>query len=154
MNLGAVYRAAGRLADAVASLREAVRLDPRSWSTHYNLAAALTANRDWEAAGASCRHSLQLHGGNAEALSLLGFILTEQGKPEEAAAHCQEAIRLAPGLAPAYNNLGTALVQLGSGQFDHRTFRPRLVARLAGGSAQHGQAEAFGVGNEPETGAA
>jgi cytochrome c-type biogenesis protein CcmH/NrfG len=75
MNLGAVYRAADRLADAVASLREAIRLDPRSWSAHYNLAAALAASRDWEAAEASCGHALQLHPGDAETLSLLGFIL-------------------------------------------------------------------------------
>src|SRR5581483_4535576 len=75
-NLGVCYRGLGRLEDAIAAFREAVRLDPKFVGARYNLAMALEAARSPEEAVAHYREVLRLEPGFVQALNNLGSLLS------------------------------------------------------------------------------
>lgn len=112
-NLGTALAQAGRVDEAMASFREALRVYPNHASAHYNLGVALAGlGRSAEALehlGAAVR----LEPTWADARLNLGNTLVRLGRPAEAVAEFYEALRLQPGAVDVELNLGLALLALG-----------------------------------------
>jgi protein O-mannosyl-transferase len=105
--------AAGRLDDAIAQRREAVRLKPEESTFHYNLGVSLAqAGRFGEAAAAySAAEHLQpsvaqFHYAHAKTLVRLG-------RMPEAITDFEQALALRPDYADAHADLASALVSVG-----------------------------------------
>jgi tetratricopeptide (TPR) repeat protein len=87
------------VAEAVAALREAVRLDPRYAYAHRRLGAALLDQGHYNEAEAAEREAIRLDPHNAFAHSRLGEALRLQGRLAEAVTALREAVRLDPRYA-------------------------------------------------------
>jgi tetratricopeptide (TPR) repeat protein/serine/threonine protein kinase len=96
---------------AEAAFREAIRLQPDSSSTHYNLGNALREQGKKVEAAACFREAIRLKPDLARAHTNLGMLLMEQGKLNEAVARYREAIRHEPELVEPHTQLGNALRQ-------------------------------------------
>lgn len=112
-NLGNMYRALGRLEEAVASHQMAVRLKPDHVLAHYNLGIVLKDLGRAGEATASNRKAIALKPDFAEAHYNLGMALADLGQLEEAVASYQQALKLQPRFLGAHCNLGIALKDLG-----------------------------------------
>ena len=108
-NLGvALSKVSGRLDDAIAQYKEALRLNPDFPEAHYDLANAWAGmpGRLNEAI-AEYEEALRLRPDYAEAHENLAFALEGvPGRLDDAVAQYKEALRLNPGSAEARNNLG------------------------------------------------
>jgi Flp pilus assembly protein TadD len=115
-NLGFALVEAGRPADAVPHLQEALRLKPDYADAHNNLGNAyLIGQGHLEAATRCYRRALEAAPGHAEAHHNLGFVLQEQGRLDEALVHYREALRLRPGYRTAQDHLRQLLARLEDG---------------------------------------
>ena len=112
-NLGGTLFAQGKLTEAIAAYREAIRLEPDDTKAHYNLGLALHAQGKLTAAIADYREAIRLKPDFAEAHNSLAFALWNQGTRAEAVVEYREAIRLKPDFARAHNNLASALLEQG-----------------------------------------
>ena len=92
--LGAVNANLGRLEQAVASFKNALRLNPDYAEAHKNLGIALNDLRNSEEAVDSFQTALQLMPHYAEAHCHLGIALNNLGKPKDAVASFNQALRL------------------------------------------------------------
>ena len=112
-NLGIALEGAGRLPEAVAQYREAVRLEPGNAESHFNLGIAL--GREGLAADAIAQYetSIKLQPNFLGAYFNLADALAAAGRWPEAIADYQAALRLEPRHVEAHNNLGTALNRVG-----------------------------------------
>ena len=99
--------------DALFALQKAVELLPNDAEAHGNLAAALQARGQFEAAVASGRRALQIRPDFAEAHNNLASTLQELGQLDEAVASYRRALELKPDFAEGHNNLGVALRDIG-----------------------------------------
>jgi tetratricopeptide (TPR) repeat protein len=109
--LGSVLRPLpGRLPDAVAQLREAVRLDPGYALAHNELGIALQGapGASDEAIG-QFREALRIDPNFAIAHNNLGLALAQSGKTREAIDEFEAAVREKRDYAEALSNLGVAL---------------------------------------------
>jgi tetratricopeptide (TPR) repeat protein len=113
MWLGNHFREAGRTADAVSHLSEAVRIQPENSNAHNGLGAALAKQGKEEEAIASYREAVRLDPSNALAHANLGSALGRKNDIDGAVEHFREAVRLNPGSASAHHNLAGALVLQG-----------------------------------------
>lgn len=104
-DLGIVRRAQGRLGDAVACYREAIRHQPNLVDAHSNLGNALKLLGQLDQAEASCRQALQLNPDHAAAHNNLGNALADQGRMDEAIAAYRAALRCQPRFPVAHSNL-------------------------------------------------
>ena len=119
---GAAAVDANKAAEAIAPLREALRLDPTLTAAHYHLARALRRAGDAAGAETEARVALNAMGDIAAAHNLLGALLMERGAADSAVAEIRETARLAPGDAVAHANLSMALEATGD--------RPAALAEL------------------------
>ena len=108
--LGAVYEAAGKNAEAITEYEEAARLNP----TLASLVCMAIGNirlheKRPEEAEQEFRRSLELDPLRAKACNGLGTALGLQGRSEEAVEYFRRAVELDPGLASAHINLGAML---------------------------------------------
>ena len=111
--LGALFKQAGKLQDAlIANLRE-LEISPDDAEAHSNLGITLKELGRLEEAEASYNKAIAIKPELAEAHSNLGNTLQELGRPEEAEASYKKAIAIKPELAEAHNNLGNTLQKLG-----------------------------------------
>jgi predicted membrane-bound spermidine synthase len=99
---------AGKLDEAIAEFREALRLDPQSAETHWHLGAALASRGDRADALAHLYRSVVLDPTNGAAHNDLGATLAQQGRWEEATGHFERALALDPGFKDAQRNLDIA----------------------------------------------
>jgi serine/threonine protein kinase/Flp pilus assembly protein TadD len=114
ISLGSSLHGDGRLAEAVAAYREALRLKKDSHLGHNNLGVVLVDMGRLDEAIAEFRQALRLKKDYAEAHSNLGDALRdEEGLLDEAIAECREALRLKPNYPMAHANLGFALYKKG-----------------------------------------
>jgi tetratricopeptide (TPR) repeat protein len=74
----------------------------------YQIGRAYQGRRQYEAAIAAYRKSLEANPGNAEAHNALGVIYATLGKHEQAVAELTAALALAPSAAHIHNNVGYA----------------------------------------------
>ena len=119
-NLALALTSQGRLEEAAAELREAIRRDPESEGSHRNLAAtlgragaALLQSGDLTRAVDAYRGAVQAWPRSAEMHYNYGLVLARAGKLDAAIEEYREALRLNAGSAEIHNNLGTALARLG-----------------------------------------
>jgi Flp pilus assembly protein TadD len=111
--LGANCQLRGRLEEAVASYREAVRLEPGHAEACNNLGVALHALRRNDEALDVLRHALAIAPDYAEAHNNLGNALRERGEFVAAETRYRRALELKPDYAEARHNLGNAFKSQG-----------------------------------------
>ncbi len=111
--LALVHLQAGRAAEAAPHFRDALRLNPDSAPTHYNLGIALSALGDRAAALAEFREAVRLDPTHAQAQNNLGAVLHASGRIGEALERYRVAVDLDPDNAEAQSNLGQALAATG-----------------------------------------
>jgi protein O-mannosyl-transferase len=112
-NLASVLEANGNRADAVAQLREAARIRPKSAAAHAELGQLLAQQRQPEEALRELDTAISLRPENADTHLRLGSVLGSLGRNQEAAAEFVQAVRLDPDNADAHYNFGIALAQTG-----------------------------------------
>ena len=108
--------AAGRLDQAIAEFREAVRLAPTFLDGRIDLANALLANGEASEAAVECREVLQQNPDAVQAIMILTAALTAEGQVDEAIASLERASQLDPGNADTHFRLGLALYDRGRSQ--------------------------------------
>ena len=112
--LGVVHGRAGDQVGAAHYIRQAIALNGRAPSYHYNLAEALRRQDKPAEAEQSYRMALQLAPNLIEAHVGLANLAKELDRLDEALAHYQQALQLKPDHAPAYCGMGDALRQRGA----------------------------------------
>jgi FkbM family methyltransferase len=112
-NLGVALKEQGKLDEAVAAYRQAIRIKADSAETHSNLGVALYDQGKLDEAVAAYRQAIRIKPDYAMAHCNLGNALKEQGKLDEAVAALRKAIGIMPDYAEAHSNLGNALGEQG-----------------------------------------
>jgi tetratricopeptide (TPR) repeat protein len=113
VDLGNALRAKGRLNDAIASYREALRLHPDFCEAHTNLGLALSEAGRMDEAAKSFAESIRLKPRNPEAHCLWAAALLKAQRLDEAVVHLRAAVAQRPLYPEAHNNLAIALDALG-----------------------------------------
>ena len=105
----------GRPHDAIWAAREAVRLAPYLWMTHYTLGMALRGgHRPQSSAALECANqAIRLAPHASEAHNLAGLCLDDLKRPVEARRAYAEAVRLNPNDTMALNNLAADTLDRG-----------------------------------------
>jgi tetratricopeptide (TPR) repeat protein len=112
-NIGNALQALGRLTEASAHFRRALKLNPNHAESYNNFGNALREQGKLDEALRQFRRALGRRPGYAEAHYNLGNTLLDLGRTDEAIHHYQQAIEFKPDFAKAYYNLGEALRGLG-----------------------------------------
>lgn len=126
--LGLIAHSAGRLDEATAYLRRAIRQDERQPLFFFGLGLVLQDQGAHKEAEKCFRQTLELNPGYAPAYNHLGLVLQGGQHFEEALQCFREAVRRYPGYARAHNNLGHLLKAYGDLQKAVACFRE--AARL------------------------
>ncbi len=95
--------------DAVASYREALRIEPDYAKAHYNLGNVLQEQGRLDDAVACYREALRIEPALADAHNNLGNALQKQDRLDDAVTCYREALRIESDYAMAHYNLGDAL---------------------------------------------
>lgn len=115
-NLGVVLRVVGRLGDAEAAYRTAIRQAPSFAAAHYNLGNLLSETTRLHDAILAYRAALTARPDYPEAWNGLGLVLQRLVRLPEAAAAFANAVRHAPSWTDAHTNLG--LVRLAQERYE------------------------------------
>jgi tetratricopeptide (TPR) repeat protein len=110
--LGVLFRQRGDADAAVAQIRKALQLVPRSNSAYGNLGNALRDAKRFDEALACYESAIALVPQNAESHFQRGNILRDQGLHEASLAAYNDALRLQPAHAEALNGRGNAYYAL------------------------------------------
>jgi tetratricopeptide (TPR) repeat protein len=121
--LGVLTLAAGRPAEALALLRQALDLRPNNRETRLALADACAATGDRAQAIARYRDLLADDPGHAGALVNLANVLRDSGDAEGAIAACHAALATEPGLVQAHSTLGSAFLLAGQAELACDAYR-------------------------------
>jgi serine/threonine protein kinase/Flp pilus assembly protein TadD len=127
-NLGFALGNKGRLDEAIAEYREAIRLKYDFATAHNNLAHALCNKGQLDDAIAECRAAIRIKKDFAPAHNNLGVALYGKGLLDEPIAEWREAVRIKKDYAMAHNNLGAGL--RAKGQLDEAIAEWREAIRL------------------------
>jgi hypothetical protein len=97
---------------------EASMLNPHDADAHYQLGLIYQQRRQYEAAAASFRRSIEIYPQEAEAHLQLGRVLRSLGSSAEALSHFEAALKLDANVArqEGWRDLGGALIDLGRPQ--------------------------------------
>lgn len=145
VELGVAQYYEGNPEAAVATLREAIKVDARNWRAHNALAVVYVAKGQTGLAEDEFRRALQLNKGEAEILVNYGAYLAANGRAPEAVERLEEALEDLDyrNTAAILSNLSFALLQ--AGRVDDARDRAREAVRrmptLCQGWFQLGQAE-------------
>jgi tetratricopeptide (TPR) repeat protein len=112
-NLAVALDHDGRLPEAAAEYREALRLRPGYADALSGLGFVLYRQGEKERAVEAYRAALVSEPWNDGAQTNLGVALDDAGKPGEAMGHFEEALATNPTSAEAHYNIGVALARLG-----------------------------------------
>jgi tetratricopeptide (TPR) repeat protein len=112
-NLGSALRRLGRLDDAIAAGREALRIDGDFIDGLINLTNALCEKGAFAEAAPLLRRVIERRPNAVDQRLLLARTLILSNQNEEAVTAMRDLLRIAPRHAPAYINLGVALKKLG-----------------------------------------
>ncbi len=112
-DLGITLAGQGKLDEAIAEFREALRLNPRFAWAHSNLGIALQDQGKANESFAEFREALRLEPDNSVGHYNLGKALFLQGKLGEATAEYRRALQLKPDYPEPHNNLGQTLAHQG-----------------------------------------
>jgi tetratricopeptide (TPR) repeat protein len=136
-NLGNVMFAQGKLDEAIAEYKTAVRCDPNFAEGHYNLGNAYRRQGRDESAVECFEEALRLQPDYADAHNNLANVLVALGQTEQAIEHYNAALRLRPNLAEAHYNLANALLSLGRVDQAIEHYRQALRLRPAYADAHY-----------------
>lgn len=125
-NLGYVYFQAGRLDDAMAQYKEALKINPNFSEAHNDLGQALLQSGDVDGAIAQFQKTLDLDPEFKDAEVNLGAALVQKGEAKEAVPHFQKVLKTDPENLGARNNLGNALLQMGRTEEAIRCYQAAL----------------------------
>ena len=114
-NLGSVLLKEGRHDEAIACLREGLRLRPDDAPGYNDLGCELVVVGRAEEALPIFARALELRPGYAEVHNNLGNALRSLGRVDEAVASYERALQLKPDYAESHNNLGCELAAKGRG---------------------------------------
>jgi Flp pilus assembly protein TadD len=92
----------------------ALRFNPSSAETHYNLGNALLQGGRLDEAITHYQLALALKPSNAEAHAHLGGALLQKGRLDEAIAHLQTALQIHPDLVAPHIHLSSAFLRKGN----------------------------------------
>ena len=95
----------GRIDEAVAEMREAVRIRPDSFENHYRLGNVFYLAGRYREAAEAFRAATEIQPRRADAFTNLGATYSMLGDVEQALGHYQHAISLGAGDAVGYANL-------------------------------------------------
>jgi tetratricopeptide (TPR) repeat protein len=95
----------GRTDEAIARLRDALRIVPDSASAQFLLGNALTEKKDYSAATAAYAEAVLLDPEMADAHAALGASFARQGRRDEALRELQAALKLQPNHPGALRSL-------------------------------------------------
>jgi tetratricopeptide (TPR) repeat protein len=113
--LGTIYSALARTADAIAVYRRALAIRPEAEAIHFNIADAYLDARQPERALAEYEWVLHHPGGFAQSLyrvhTGIGRALDQQSELEEAVAALTLALQMKPDYYPAHVSLGNVYFQ-------------------------------------------
>jgi Flp pilus assembly protein TadD/mono/diheme cytochrome c family protein len=138
------YLQAGRVADAVAQLNEALRLQPGDAEAHSNLATALQAQGQLVEAVQHAREAVRLKPDDDRVHFNLGNLMLAGGQPDEAERELRRAVQLNPENGDAQFNLG---VLLGSrNQLDEAIAHLRRAVEINPQNADARRNLGFGLG--------
>jgi tetratricopeptide (TPR) repeat protein len=112
-NLGGALGKVGRPGEAIAELREAIRLEPGYVEAYNNLGVALAEVGARDEGIATLEEGIRIDPGHADTYYNLGRVYATGGRYGEAVALFEAALRLRPDYAEAYANLGAALNRAG-----------------------------------------
>jgi tetratricopeptide (TPR) repeat protein len=118
----------GKMDEAAAEFREAIRIDPELAEAHVYLGTILGHQQKLDEAAAEFREAIRIDPDIAEAHVYLGKILGHQGKLEEAATQLRRAIRLRPDSVMGHYQLATTLGA--QGKLENATTEFRAAIRL------------------------
>jgi protein O-mannosyl-transferase len=103
----------GRNEEAIAHLKEALRIRPDYPDAHYNMGLELVDLGKYDEAGIHFSEAVRLAPNFAIARNNWGNILVAQGKMAEAEAQYSEALRISPDYVDARSNLASAYIKQG-----------------------------------------
>jgi tetratricopeptide (TPR) repeat protein len=107
-DLGDMLMSRRKWDEAISTLREVIRLDPKDIASRLNLGMALWNAGKLDESAAELRETIRLVPGWPRAHNNLGYVLRMQGRLDEAIAEFREAVRLQP-YTQAVTNLVEAL---------------------------------------------
>src|SRR5262249_20385785 len=142
-NLGEALYAKGRLDEAIAAFRQAIRLKKDFPEAHANLGEALAAKGQLDEAIAACREAIRLRGDDPDAHWNLGVALQAKGQCRRAVEAFRRAHRLASRNPEWRARLGFTRHRLRQAEQLAR-LADRLPAVLAGKDRPKGPAERLG----------
>jgi tetratricopeptide (TPR) repeat protein len=126
--LGVIAYQTGRHAQAVASIQQALRLNPWAGIFYSNLGVVYEALGQKQEALKCFEQALRFQPQSAEAHNALGNVLRDVGRHQEALTHCLQAIQLRPDFPEAHDNAGNALYV--QGKLDEAIAHYREALRL------------------------
>ena len=132
-HLGLVRAAQGRVDEAIAHYRAALRIRPDYEGAHVNLGNLQAARGRMDDAIAHYGEALRIKPDLEIAHNNLGVVLARLGRADDAIAHYTEALRVRPAFVDAHRNKGIALV--GQGRLDEASREFLEVLRIAPGDA-------------------
>ena len=109
-NLALELASQGRVDEAIACYREALRLDPKSYKVLTNLGVALASRGQFAEAAEQYRAALAIDASEAMVHNNLGDALVNLGRLDEGMQCFDEALKLDPRSADAHNNRGRVLL--------------------------------------------
>ncbi len=109
IDLANVFRAEGKLDEAIAHYMKALDIEPGNAGAHINLGNTLRVKGRLDEAVAHYRKALDIEPDNAGAHINLGNLLRGSGRLDEAVAHYLTALEIEPNNAGAHINLGNVL---------------------------------------------
>jgi tetratricopeptide (TPR) repeat protein len=107
--LGVSLAPQGKMDEAIAALKRAIKVNGQAPSYHANLGEILRQAGKLDEAARAIEESIRLDPNNAQALNNLGIIQYERKQFGEAVKSYRRALELRPNMAEALNNLGNAL---------------------------------------------
>ena len=128
MNLGNALRAQGKLDEAIAAYRNAIRLKPEYFGSHENLIIAFRTLGKMPELVAEYREAVRGKPDSSMNHYCLGRVLQEDGKLEDAITQYREAARLKPDFAMAKHGIGS--VRQYQGKFGEAATAFRKALRL------------------------
>ena len=109
--LAEALRLQGKFPEAIAELREAIRIDPTYARAHADLGLILRAQKNIDEAVVEYREALRLDPESIDAHNGLAVAFANSGRIDDAIAEFREIVRIDPDSAIGYYNLAYALAE-------------------------------------------
>ncbi len=148
--LGAAQSGQGKPKKAIASYRQALKVNPDYVDAHYNLGNTFKALGKLGSAAASYRQAIKLKPDFAEAHINLGILLKDMGKPEGAISSYRQALKLMPLQPDIHSNLGNALLELGRNEEAIAAYRQSIKVKPDHAEGHFGLANVLQAAGESE----